>query len=75
MVAIIPINIYPQVPFSLLIVVYLVVISENLHEVLCVVFSDIFHIKIINADSEVDQAPFMFPNSWINFTLVIAFLV
>ena len=48
-VVIVPINIQTEVFFALPIDQYFVVLSENCQEVLCVLFSDIFYAKIIDA--------------------------
>ena len=75
MVVVVPIKTHPQVPFDTPIVGDFVVISEDCNEVLHVVFDDIFHTKIINAEREAYQAPVMHPKYRGNLTLVIAPLV
>ena len=67
---VVPIKIHPQIPFFLPIVVDFVVFSENLHEVLRMVFADIFHTKIINSEGGAYCASFVFPKSRNNLTLV-----
>ena len=74
-VAVVPIEIHLQVPFALPIMGNFLVLSENWHQVLRVVFANVFQTKIINAEWEVHQAPFVCPKYRSNITLVIAFLV
>ena len=74
-VVIFPIKIYTQVPFAPPIVGDFVVISEDFHEVLYVVFANIFHTKIINAERKAYRAPVVRQKSRDNLTLVIAPLV
>ena len=74
-VVVVPIKIHPQVPFDTPIMGDFVVIYEDSHEVLRILFEEIFHTKLINAEREVYQAPVMRPKSWVNFTLLIALLI
>ena len=74
-VVVVPIKTHPQVPFDTPIVGDFVVISEDCHEVLYVVFANIFHTKIINAERKAYRAPVVRQKSRDNLTLVIAPLV
>ena len=72
---VVQIDIQPKVLFALPIVRDFVVLSEDCHEVIRVVFAEIFHTKTINTEQEADQAPVVCTKSGGNLTLVISLLV
>ena len=75
MAVVVPIDIQPQVTFAPPIVADFVVLSEDFHEVIHVVFSGIFYTKIIKAEQESYRAPVVCPKYWGDLTLVIVPLV
>ena len=68
-VVIVPIQINAEIPFTMPVVGAIIMLLENSHNVVNMLFANILDANVVKAEREAERTPFVYPKTWSDLTL------